>query len=465
MDTGWHSLSGRQRKVLLAMLLGISFLYYISACYINTSNDGSHYALVSAMANKHTVCINDYVSYTGKMDYAVKDGQYYSDRLPGNAFLMLPFFMYGKGLEALHLERISGHVPIEEVTVILESVICGVLGVLFLFLIFRFFGSPFQTALGLSAVYAVCTLNWQEATHVFSHAASMCFVLGAFYFLLKARRIYEPAFLWFVFLLSYASIIELQNMLLFIPAALYGLATQKVDWQLKARTARRLGLSALIFGAVISALLIYNHTAFGEWMLKSNKYNPEFPEEGSFFTSLSGDALAGLDRLFTNFGNPEVRFQLELGVKNDTPGLFITSPLLLLSLWGFVLFVRQYPREALLVLGIIVINVAIAAFHQTVIVRHIFTITPFLFLPIVFVARQAGAWKPAPKALFWLVFVTLAGISCFRVFYVTHTYWGRELSNLFPFAKELPVYLIFVIWTGLVVYLCRLIRKRKTAAE
>jgi len=161
-------------------------LYYLSSCYINTSNDGSHYALVSAIVNKHTVEINDYIDYTGHVDYATKDGKLFSDRLPGTAFLMIPFFLFGNFLKLLHLDVLSHHVPIQEVTVILLSNISGILGILFLFFLYRHFNFSFKTSLLLSITFALCTLNWQEATHVFSHAPSMCFVLMAFYFLIRS---------------------------------------------------------------------------------------------------------------------------------------------------------------------------------------------------------------------------------------------------------------------------------------
>src|SRR4051812_37449887 len=106
-------MSGSKNKIVLVTLLLISFLYYISSCYINTSNDGSHYALVSSMVNNNSVIINDYVKYTGFTDYAVKNGLYYSDRLPGNAFLMIPFFLFGNLLNAVHLSGISTHIPIQ----------------------------------------------------------------------------------------------------------------------------------------------------------------------------------------------------------------------------------------------------------------------------------------------------------------------------------------------------------------
>jgi hypothetical protein len=209
------------------------------------------------------------------------------------------------------------------------------------------------------------------------------------------------------------------------------------------------GLSVLIITVTISSLVFYNYIAFGEIMLKSNKYNPEFPEEQSFLTSLSGDFVSGLDRLFTNFLNPEVWFNLELGVKNDIPGLLITSPILLCSLFGFIAFYRQHTKESILFILIIIINVIIGSFHKTVLTRHIFTITPFLFFPVFFVLKSISENKY--KFLLIVIITFLAGFSAFRVFYVTHSYWGRDISNVFPFTKEFKIYLLFLVFISIIL--------------
>lgn len=445
--------SFQQKIILFATLFFVSVFYFISSCYINTSNDGSHFALVSALVNKHSVVINDYIEYTGKIDYAVKNGVFYSDRLPGNAFLMIPFFAFGNLLDFTHLSTMSNHVPIQEVTVILLPNICGVLGVLFVFLICRHFSASFKKSLVVSLLYGLCTLNLQESTHVFSHAPSMCLVLAAFYYLLKTPTIYDKKFLLFVLLLSYSIIVELQNSLLFLPALIYILQTRKIDFKLRLENVKTISLSCLIIFITLGILITYNYIAFGEITLKSNKFNPEFPEEKEFLTSLSGDFFDGIDRLFTNLKAPELWFDLKSGVKNDIPGLFITSPILLISLLGFMPFYKKFSKEAILFSLIIIINVLIAAFHKTVLVRHIFTITPFLTLTVLFAIDYIESKKMKVLTFsFALVCLCLSCYSSFRVFYVTHTYWGRDISTIFPFMKEIKIYLLYLIFISAIFF-------------
>lgn len=449
----------RQNKILLICLVGISFVYYISSCYINTSNDGSHFALVSSIIEKHTTSINEYIKYTGFTDYAEKNGKYYSDRLPGTAILLIPFYAFGSLLDEMGGLAFSNHVPIQEVTVILMSNIFAVLGIYFLYLIFIHFNFTHRTALISCLLYAFSTLNWQESTHVFSHAASMCFVLTAFYFLLKAESIEHRNYYFFVSLLSYSVILELQNILLFFPAAIYIIQTNKIVGKLfQSKNLVSIFKTIIIIFGLLSILILYNYISFDEIMLKSNKYNPEFPEEISFSSSLSGNFLEGLDRLFLNTQNPEVITSIELGVKNDIPGLLITSPILIISLMGFIYFLKSYPKEMILFCCIITINILIAAFHKTVLVRHIFTITPFLFFPIAFIIQKTTNTHNLPiKISSFSIIGLLAILGIYRVYYVTHTYWGREITNPFPFTKELPVYFCFVLLCTIAWYIIKFI--------
>lgn len=439
-------MTNSQRFILYLTVVCISFLYYLSSAYINCSNDGSHYALVSAIVNERSTEVSKYINYTAGIDYAVKDGKNYSDRLPGNAILMIPFYLYGKMLSAMGFHSAIDWRPIEEVAVVLEANLCGALGVLFLCLIFLHFGFSFQLSLCSSIIYGISTLNWQESTHVFSHAASMCFVLIAIYCFLKTKALSDKLFMIGLFFLSYSVAIELQNILYLLPVFIYMVRARLLNFSRLNQDA--LILMKLLFVSLIGVMivLLYNYFTFHEWTLKSNKYNPMFPEEVSFLSSLSGKPLKGLDILFTNFKSVQVYFDWSLATQNETPGLFVVSPLLLLAIPGYFLFYKRSRKEALLFLSIIGINVLIAALHKTVLVRHIFTITPLIFFPIIYVLQYCLSYS-----VHWMRIVCISGIvllvlaSMTRVFYIIHTYYGRKLDDLFPFRKEVIVFAILIV--------------------
>jgi len=311
------------------------------------------------------------------------------------------------------------------------------------------FGFGFRTSLFSSFIFAFGTLTWFESTHLFSHAMSMATVLGAVYLAITVKHI-DPSCAEHIMaisaLLPLASITEIQNILFVGAFGLYILLSRKIDIR---NTVPPLLLAALVFIAIFSSLLVYNFIAFNELTIKSNKYNPIFPEERSFLTSLSGNPIVGLDRLFTNFLNKEVIFDWSKGIENNTPGLFIISPILLLSLTGFYHLFRSSKCEAVLFSMLILMEVGIVAFHRTVLTRHTTTILPFPFFPAIFLIKKSFEQTENNNnnftkrySLFPLVLI-LSFLSASRVFYVMNTYWRRSLSSPVMFVQEIPSYVLF----------------------
>jgi len=441
--------------MLFAFLLITNFVYFISSAYVICSNDGSHFALVSALVEQKSVKIRDFISYTEMMDYAYKDGEYYSDRAPGTAFLSIPFYILGKILRETGIGKyLSGHENICEVFVIFLPNIAGTLAVFLLFKLLTFFGFGFGPSLFSSLLFAFTTLAWFESTHLFSHAISMLMVLGAVYLVVTTKRLdsaHMRHFLGMSALLSFASITEIQNVLLIGPFLLYVLLSRKIDVRkiLNRDVLVPLLLAMLLFIAIYSSLLVYNFVAFNEMTIKSNKYNPNFPEERSFATSLSGDFLVGLDRLFTNVFNSEVILDWTKGTRNNTPGVLVTSPILLLSLIGFYYLFRTKRHETFFFLLLILTEAVIVSLHRTVLTRHVTTVLPFVFLPVVFVVKgsfeQLGNTGNSLLKRCWLLslILILSVLSAARVFYIMNTYWGRSELPPFIFAREIPSYLFF----------------------
>lgn len=467
-------LSRNRRVVLLVALLAVNFVYFISSAYITCSNDGSHFALVSALAENGSVKIRGFIDYTQMYDFAYKDGEYYSDRTPGTAFLAVPFYCCGKLFSASGLaRRLSGSVNIGEVFVIFLPNLAGTLTVYLIYKLCRHFAFDYATSLFSCIVFALCTPAWFESTRLFSHAVSMAAVLAAVFLLVTTER-FDGARRWRIVcicaLLALASIVEIQNILVVFACGLYLLLSGKKGVYTKKFLASLLP-AALVFASIYSALLFYNYRAFDELTVKSNKYHALFTYERTFSEAMSGDVLAGLDRLYTNLGTPGMLFDWPRGINNDAPGLFVLSPVLLLSLFGFFSFFRRYPREALLFVVIICAESLAAAVHTgDVSTRYATTVLPYLFFPAAFVvnralARLRGAETgPFGRFSLFTVVVALCLLSSARVYYVMNAHWGRSLSTPFMFLRELPSYAVFYGGLALAVFLARRFVKRRGAA-
>ncbi|PWJ60026.1 uncharacterized protein DUF2723 [Dyadobacter jejuensis] len=439
------SLTKIQTNIGYFTLLVYAILYFTSSKGINCSNDGSHFALAKSIYYNHKTEITPFFGYVKDTDYAVKDGIIYSDRLPGNAFLMLPFIAYSNFFEFVSKSSFGNKFEADIIAVLFLPNICGILGLVLMFLLYLKIGFGFNLAYLSTIIYGVSTLHWFESVHAFSHAPSMLFVMMAVYLaIISIKDINrDKRYLYVVAaLIGFSTLIELQNILFFFPIFLYIFVSAKVDFREFRSWVPILSGCVALLTFFVGCLVYYNYITFGELLLKSNTYNPHFPEEKSFSSALSGNSILGLDKLLTNFSNINLYVNWQKGVGNDIPGLLVSSPILLLSIWGFVPFLKREKNMALLFLLMIGISIAIAAFHKTTLTRHIFTINPFFYFPIIYSFRYI--WRAKKFRIMGLGLVALLVlISTFRIAYVIHTYYGRGSRGIFGFQSEIVSFVVF----------------------
>lgn len=451
----FYTLNVTQKRLVLLTLASFAFLYFISSAGINCSNDGSHFALAKSIFHNQSTEIKPFFSYVKCCDYAEKDGKIYSDRLPGNALLMLPFLAYAHLLDFAGLKNLTTLYEPDVVAVSLLPNICALLCLIVLFLMFRQSGFNFNYAYIATVVFGLTTLHWLEATHAFSHMPSSFFVLLVIYLIFRVKDISKDQNIIFyaVAAIGFSTLIELQNVLFLLPVAVFlALSMTHEDFQNYKKWFPVLGISILIITFFIANLVFYNYLAFGEFLLKSNAYNPNFPEEKSFATALEGDFLSGLDKLLTSFSNIPAYYNWASGRGNDIPGLFVSSPILFVSLYGFVLFYKKEKTKAILFISMITISILIAAFHKTTLTRHIFTITPFFFFPFIYGLKEAWESEKYKSASIFFI-STLTLISFLRQFYITATFWGHGGRDFPKFRMELPFFFAFYIPLCAVIFL------------
>ncbi len=442
--------------MLVAALALVNFLYFLSSSYIGNSNEGSHFALVSALVEDRSIEISNYLSFTERIDYATKDGKNYSDRLPGTAFLSIPFYAMGKLLRDSGVgAHLSHHANLAEEFVVFLPNLAATLAVFLMFLLCVFMGFDFAVSLLTALLFALTTLLWREGSHLFSHAQSIVAMLGAIYLAVTTESFVDEnrnrAFLT-VAILALAATIEQVNLLHLLPLLIYGLVSGKLgDSEIGSKKVRLVLIQAgIVYVSIYSLLVVYNYAAFGEFTMRTAKYNPNFPES-NLSDVLQGNPLRGADILLTNLLTPQLIFNWNLGVGNATPGLFVITPILVLSLFGFYQFARQRKYEAMLFGLVIVIQIGIVSFNHNPQTRHILTILPFLFFPIAYLLKSALAGSGRQKRVSLkrrslLTLIVVASIySSARVFYTINTFYGRSLSSPFTFAHEFFSYLLFYL--------------------
>lgn len=414
---------------------------------INTSNDGAHVGLAKAIYYDQELSVEKYLNvYVKKPDFAVKDGVIYSDRLPGNAFLILPCFWYASLLDSLGIKPAnSAH----ELDIVIASLMPPLFGVLSAFILFWYYlkvlKRSWKLAVSCTLVYAFGTLAMLESTHLFSHAPSLFFVsLSAIIAISDVKWSWTKQLMAISFLLGFSTFIELQNFLYFGPILLYILFKNDL-FNIKAvsKFITPVLLSALILLIFVFLLSYYNYLTFDDFTLKSNKYNPFFPEEESFSTALSGNFLEGLDKLYTSFTNIQTHYDPKTARLNNIPGVFVTSPVMLISLVGFVIYKKYSKPEFWLLVSCVFIATTIAALHVTTLVRHMYTINLLMFLPFLFAIEYLFSKMKNNRKNFALVLVGfLVVLSILRVFYSSISYWGRNFDNIFEYFQELLVFFV-----------------------
>ena len=438
--------------VLITSLLVIYSYYFVSSYGINCSNDGGHMALASAIYHHQEVSIDKYLGvYASDPDYAVKDGVVFSDRLPGMAFCIIPFLAYADFWSMLipkYKEKIEHAYPRNGYYVVVATLLSNICGVLSLFcfflLAYKVFKISFFSSYLSMIIVGLATVMSLESIHLFSHSLSMFLITMAILILLYPsifldyrRRIYIISSI-----IGLASIIELQNSLFLLPLFIYFYMNKSKDY--KKREIYQLLLSGIaIFTLFILILLFYNYYTFDEIMIKSNKYNPFFLEEKSFITALSGNFFNGLDNLFTSFNNLKSYFNWSYGIRNDMPGLFVSNPVFLISISGFIMFYKSHRIQSILFISIIIISVLIAAFHVTTLIRHIYTIHLLLFFPFVFILEYIINKR---MIFLGLLVLLLSVLSFVRQIYMTSNYWGRDhIGLIFPNLDNFPLFVLLNI--------------------
>jgi len=404
----------------------------------------------------HSLEISKYLKYTGEIDYSRKDGRNYSDRLPGTAFLSIPFYYYGKLLrDSGHGTYVTNRSNIPEVFVVFLPNLAATLSVFLMFRLCIAVGFDFIVSLLTAILFAFTTLLWREGSHFFAHAQSIAALLGASYLAVTiesfSRDHQKHAFL-IAALLAVAGLVEQVNVLHVFPFFTYAIASGKLNFT-PAKKNESLALvvkAAFVYFSLYAILIVYNFLAFREITLRPAKYNPNFPEY-SLANVLQGDPITGIDTLLTNFLTPERIFDWAAGAGNATPGVFVASPILILGLIGFYEFAKSRGSEIVLFASMISIQIGVVSLNHNPQTRHILVILPLLFFPLAYVLRhalsqirRAGADTIERYGLIVLVIVA-AAYSAARTFYSINTFYGRSLSSPFVFTAEIPAYFFFYL--------------------
>jgi len=450
-----------EESVMLVLFLLSSIVYFSSTCGLFSSNAGSQYALLKSIAEKQTFRLNEYAVYTGFIDYSSYGGGVYSDRAPGFAFAAVPFYLAGKIAStviptAAYLRGWDPGNP-AAFTSLLLSVLAGALSVVLVYRICRLLEGSVQASVTASLAFAFGTIIWKYSTTFFSHSFVTFIVLLALYLALTFKdiskhRLHACALF---FTLGYLPLAEYPNALLTGIILLYLVLTKKISLK-KTLSLDRAYIKPLACMAVpLLAIPLYNLVNFNNPLTTPYTYH-HFEWVRDLRVSMNVPWSVGL--VGTLITSPGI-----------DGGLFVVSPVLMLSLWGLWYLYRSHRNETILMMSMFTVHVLLYSKYQTwfgggvMDTRYITHVIPLMAVPLCawvdgfMLKRKTTAGRVLYGALMWM----LLAVSVLNVTEDVATFEGHsvrrfafpvlqaeqlklDMTTIFPNLARLPVFLGFL---------------------
>lgn len=300
-----------------------------------TSLERGRYAQIISLANKHTFNVDDFAAFV-KPDVAWFDGHYYPAFPPAMSLLLVPAFLLGQKLHAAQL------------FVFFNTALISLLVVILIIKIGKMLNLSGKTCVFSALCYGLASVAWPYSVSLSAHPLSAFLLCLGFYIYLTLKNnqqiFLKIAIIWFIFGLNL--FIDYPNLAIMLPLIVFTILSQ---WKIfyDERDELQVHPSSLPFLAAASILPIlalfisYNLIHYNKPIAFTNTYNLQLIQRyGLKTTTLTNDIFLKMPYssrfTFKNF----LRGVNVLLISLDR-GLFIFSPVFLLSVLGFIIAVRK----------------------------------------------------------------------------------------------------------------------------
>ena len=374
------SLNERKLQIFLFLFSLIIYAYFISS--FHSANESSRFALTRAIIDERTFIIDKYREYAS-IDVTYYNGHYYSDKIPGTSLLAIPVYLLDLSLGFKEDYQFFNSLA-------LLTTIFSALSVILVYKISRSFNFSNMTCFVLSLIYGFGTVAWVFSKTFFAHPYSAFFALLSVYFILlyfkkKTKSDLKRYSILFGISLGLFVMMEYTN---FIIAALLLFL-----FFLKSKNKLQNLLQALVpFSIFVLVVLGYNYAIFG------NPFTIPLNYHYSFGNTLQTQWFR-LSKLSEGFYGLTVGF---------SAGLLFMSPIILLSILGFIIFLKKDKLMAkifaLCFLVTFFFYAASESWHggNAYGPRYLQVAVPFLIFPIGFLME-----KYKKNKIFWLISIPL----------------------------------------------------------
>ncbi|HCE45731.1 MAG TPA: hypothetical protein DET40_19485 [Lentisphaeria bacterium] len=335
--------------IFLFVIVVIGYFYANGGSSQNSRLDVIYSFVETGFSETNTFKINRFivspVRGINTDDWAFNNGNFYSNKAPGTHFLGIPVYFI-----IFHVQNIFDidcNNPLVEIfdaylINLFISIIPLAFAAVLMFRIFSvFFGCPEKKSLMYSLFLVFCTPLFPYSVQIWGHTTAAAFLVFSLYSILNTEnKNYFLSGFW----IGCATITDYLAGIFAVTIFIYVLTTEK-----------KMIFHYIAGGlAPLLALIAYQYACFGSIVnLSISKTNPLFTEDNKLLGSLG---TVSIDIIY------RILFSLERG-------MFLSTPLLLLSAAGFLIWFKTNSKDRLLwlcagsIILIVVVNSSFNAWH------------------------------------------------------------------------------------------------------
>ncbi|MFX1519586.1 MAG: glycosyltransferase family 39 protein [Promethearchaeota archaeon] len=385
-------------KTRFKLFLLTLIVYSFSISHYYAPDESSYWLLTVSITDFHSLHIDQAMKmYTpwkldSKMGIGYYNGHYYSTLPPGQSFIAIPFFLIGKGIWRILVSFgiNMSYISVTYIPMAMLSSISAVLTIVVFHNLLTELKFDNNSALLTTIILAFGTTTWIYAKTFYAQSLSMFLNFFSIYTIILATKYEKPAKYFLAgIVLGLAATVRLSNILLVIPILIYLiLKFPKIEY-----------FVLFIVGTLppLALLLLYNFLCFDNPFITGYYYDLLY-DYTSISSTFSTNPLVGFHGLLFSPGR----------------GLFVYSPVLILSVPGFFYFFKSHKDEAIL---FILSFIAILLFYSTYTWWHgglafgprfLTDVIPLFVLPLGKTLEKFSSTK-----YFWILFYIILGFSIF----------------------------------------------------
>lgn len=327
-----------------------------------SSHERSTYSTMLSLIQRRRFDLSNDLADFSTPDVGYLKGKFISYFPPGISVTILPFYVF---FSRFGLGQVGGFFTMS---------VFALLSIGLLYLISRdIFKLPVWISVLVPLIFSFATVSWSYSITIYQHTMLVFLLLLSFYSIWRGSRSEKFSFIWgavFWICIGISPFFDYPNPILMAPLVIYFLVKAvdfkitRRDFEIKIKTLFL--FSVVAFAAMIGILFFYNQKVLGNWKRLSNNL-PRY-EIKNLAQLIDPSLVPAAQRqrsesakLSTTFLEERVPTGLDLLIITKEKGIFVFSPILLLSILGFLSVSGAISLEIAVLAAIVLLNILLYA--------------------------------------------------------------------------------------------------------